>query len=53
MGQNLVRIELSKILPTIVRRYDISFVNPEQEWTYKTYVAAVPGDWPVYIKQRY
>ncbi|KAK8100231.1 hypothetical protein PG999_010605 [Apiospora kogelbergensis] len=53
VGQNLVRIELSKILPTIVRRYDISFVNPEQEWTYKTYVAAVPGDWPVYIKQRY
>ncbi|KAK8065400.1 hypothetical protein PG997_012147 [Apiospora hydei] len=52
VGQNLVRIELSKILPTIVRRYDISLVNPEQEWTYKTYVAAVPGDWPVYIKKR-
>ncbi|KAK8003529.1 hypothetical protein PG990_001279 [Apiospora arundinis] len=52
VGQNLVRIELSKILPTIVRRYDISLVNPEQEWTYKTYVAAVPGNWPVYIKKR-
>ncbi|KAK7954238.1 hypothetical protein PG988_014932 [Apiospora saccharicola] len=52
VGQNLVRIELSKILPTIVRRYDISLVNPGQEWTYKTYVAAVPGNWPVYIKRR-
>lgn len=52
VGQNLVRIELSKILPTIVRRYDVSLVNPEQEWTYKTYVAAVPGNWPVYIKKR-
>ncbi|KAK7995942.1 hypothetical protein PG991_015409 [Apiospora marii] len=52
VGQNLVRIELSKILPTIVRRYDISLVDPEQEWTYKTYVAAVPGRWPVHIKRR-
>ncbi|KAK8058252.1 hypothetical protein PG994_008700 [Apiospora phragmitis] len=52
VGQNLVRIELSKILPTIVRRYDISLVNPEQEWSYKTFVAAVPGDWPVYVEKR-
>ncbi|KAI1871018.1 hypothetical protein JX265_006058 [Neoarthrinium moseri] len=51
-GQNLARIELSKILPTLVRDFDVEQVNPNQEWSYKPYVTVVPGGWPVYIKRR-
>ncbi|ORY69940.1 cytochrome P450 [Pseudomassariella vexata] len=51
-GQHLARIELSKILATIVRDYDIWQVNPDQEWHYHAYFTTVPGNWPVYIKKR-
>ncbi|KAK8007096.1 hypothetical protein PG989_001086 [Apiospora arundinis] len=52
VGQHLARIELSKILATIVRDYDIRQVDPKQEWTYYAYFTVVPRDWPVYIEKR-
>lgn len=50
-GQNLAKIELSKILPTIVRDFDIRQVDVNQEWSYKPYVTCVPGDWPVFVSK--
>lgn len=51
VGQNLARIELSKILATIVRGYNIRQVDPKQEWSYKPYFTVVPGGWPVYVEK--
>ncbi|KAK3310492.1 cytochrome P450 [Chaetomium strumarium] len=51
-GQNIAKIELSKILATIVRDYDIRQVYKDQEWKYKAYFTAVPHSWPCYIEKR-
>lgn len=50
--EHLAKIELSKILSTIVRDYDIVQVNPEQQWKWKAYFATLPSDWPVYVRKR-
>ncbi|KAB5580586.1 cytochrome P450 [Coniochaeta sp. 2T2.1] len=51
-GQNVTKIELSKITATIVRDYDICQVNPEQEWKYKAYFTVVPHSWPCLVRKR-
>ncbi|KAK6085196.1 benzoate 4-monooxygenase cytochrome P450 [Seiridium cupressi] len=51
-GQNIARIQLSKIAATLVRDYDIRQQNPKQNWTYKAYFTVVPCDWPVFVKKR-
>ncbi|KAB5536420.1 cytochrome P450 [Coniochaeta sp. 2T2.1] len=51
-GQNVTKIELSKITATIVRDYDICQVDPGQEWKSKTYFTVVPHSWPCLIKKR-
>lgn len=51
-GQHLVRIEISKLLATMVRDYDIRQVDPDQEWKYEMYLNVCPYDWPVYITKR-
>lgn len=51
-GQNIAKIELSKICATVVRDYDIRQVDPKQEWTWKAYFTVVPENWPCYIKKR-
>ncbi|ROW09024.1 hypothetical protein VMCG_02856 [Cytospora schulzeri] len=51
-GQNIARIELSKICATIVRDYDIRQVNPGQEWQWKAYFNIAPHSWPCYIEKR-
>ncbi|KAI1871529.1 uncharacterized protein JN550_004523 [Neoarthrinium moseri] len=50
-GQNIARIELSKITATIVRDYDIHLVDKAQEWKYKAYFTVVPHSWPVYVNR--
>jgi cytochrome P450 len=50
-GQNVARIQLSKIAATLVRQYDIRQVDPEQSWKYKAYFTVVPYDWPVYVSR--
>ncbi|KAK6219177.1 hypothetical protein LQW54_002426 [Pestalotiopsis sp. IQ-011] len=52
VGQHIARIEIFKILATLIRDYDIVQVHPEQEWKYHAYFTVVPGDWPVYITRR-
>ncbi|KAH9903596.1 cytochrome P450 [Xylariomycetidae sp. FL2044] len=51
-GQHIARIQLSKILATVVRDYDIRQVDPKQEWTWAAYFTVVPHDWPVYVTKR-
>jgi cytochrome P450 len=51
-GQNIAKIELSKILATIVRDYDIRQVYKDQDWKYKAYFTVVPESWPCYIEKR-
>ena len=48
----MTKIELSKILATLVRDYDIRQVDKEQEWKYKAYFTVVPHSWPCYIEKR-
>ncbi|RKU39859.1 hypothetical protein DL546_000216 [Coniochaeta pulveracea] len=51
-GQNVTKIELSKITATIVRDYDIRQVDTNQEWKYKAYFTVVPHSWPCIIQKR-
>jgi cytochrome P450 len=51
-GQNIAKIELSKITATIVRDYDIRQVNKDQNWQWKAYFTVVPHSWPVFIDKR-
>ncbi|KAF3018818.1 hypothetical protein E8E14_004443 [Neopestalotiopsis sp. 37M] len=50
-GQHFAKMELSKILSTVVRDYDISLVSPEKKWKWKAYFISVPYDWPVYVSK--
>lgn len=50
-GQHFAKIELSKILSTVVRDYDISLVDPKKSWKWKAYFITVPYDWPVYVSK--
>lgn len=51
VGQHLAKIEIFKVVATLVRDYDIEQVKPGQEWSYHAYFTVVPGDWPVHIKK--
>jgi cytochrome P450 len=51
-GQNIAKIELSKICATLVRDYDIRQVDPAQEWTWKANFTVTPENWPCYVKRR-
>ncbi|KAH8651070.1 cytochrome P450 [Xylariales sp. PMI_506] len=51
-GQHLAKVQLFKLLATIVRDYDIKLVHPEQEWKWSAYFTLNPHSWPVYITKR-
>ncbi|KAK6063956.1 hypothetical protein SCUP515_12050 [Seiridium cupressi] len=51
-GQNLAKVELSKIAATIVRDYDICQVDGKEEWSWKAYFTVVPHSWPVFVQKR-
>ncbi|KAL4981317.1 cytochrome P450 [Aspergillus falconensis] len=51
-GRHLATIELSKVIATLVRDYDIRQQNPSQTWRYMAYFTAVPYGWPCYISKR-
>ncbi|KAB5566561.1 benzoate 4-monooxygenase cytochrome P450 [Coniochaeta sp. 2T2.1] len=50
-GQNIAKIELSKICAMLVRDYDIRQVDPEQEWTWKANFTVTPENWPCYVNK--
>lgn len=51
-GQNLAKIQLSKILATLVRDYDVEQVNKEVSWKYHTFFVVAPYGWPVRVTRR-
>ncbi|KAK3395674.1 cytochrome P450 [Sordaria brevicollis] len=51
-GQNIAKIELSKICATLVRDYEFRQVDPKQEWTWKANFTVTPENWPCYVKKR-
>ncbi|KAL4733347.1 cytochrome P450 [Aspergillus similis] len=51
-GRHLATIELSKVIATLVRDYDIRQQSPGQSWRYMAYFTAVPYGWPCYISKR-
>ncbi|BCS26042.1 cytochrome P450 [Aspergillus puulaauensis] len=51
-GRNLAQFELSKVLTTIVRDYDIEKINPKKDWQYESRFLAVPYGWPCRIRRR-
>ncbi|KAF7536479.1 hypothetical protein G7054_g4508 [Neopestalotiopsis clavispora] len=50
-GQNIARIQISKISATLVRDYDIRQADPAQNWTYKAYFTVAPRGWPVLVRR--
>lgn len=51
-GQNIAKIELSKITATIIRDFDIRQVYPSQEWQWKAYFTVAPHSWPCLVEKR-
>ncbi|KAH7021349.1 cytochrome P450 [Microdochium trichocladiopsis] len=51
-GQNLARIQLSKILATLVRDYDFEQVDRNADWKYHTFFVVAPYGWPVRVTKR-
>ncbi|KAK8126888.1 uncharacterized protein PG998_002647 [Apiospora kogelbergensis] len=51
-GQNLGRIELSKICATLLRNYDFFQVNPEQHMRYEAYFGLTAHIPPCYVKKQ-
>ncbi|KAK6841095.1 Pisatin demethylase-like protein [Apiospora arundinis] len=51
-GQNLGRIELSKICATLLRNYDFSQVDPNQQMKYEAYFGLTAHIPPCYVKKQ-
>lgn len=51
-GQNLGRIELSKICATLLRNYDFCQVDPEQHMRYEAYFGLTAHIPPCYVKKQ-
>jgi cytochrome P450 len=50
-GRNLAQFELSKVLTTVLRDYDIELVDPKKPWRFETRFLAVPYGWPCRIRK--
>lgn len=51
-GRNLAQFELSKILATVLRDYEVEQIEPQKEWKFETRFLAVPYGWPCRIRRR-
>lgn len=51
-GQNLARMEISKVAATLVRDFDVRQVDPKQEWSFESHFTAVPYGWPCIVTPR-
>ena len=45
-------MELAKITATILRDYDLQFVDESSEWRWRANFTVVPKHWPVYVNKR-
>ncbi|KAK0732304.1 hypothetical protein B0H67DRAFT_640595 [Lasiosphaeris hirsuta] len=50
-GQNIARIEMSKVAATLVRACNIRQVDPKQDWRWKAYFTLSPHSWTCYIEK--
>ncbi|RMZ71989.1 Pisatin demethylase [Pyrenophora seminiperda CCB06] len=50
-GQNIAKIELSKLAATIIRDYNIRPEYAGQEWKWKAYFTVVPHSWRVFVEK--
>lgn len=53
IGRNLAMIELTKVIATIVNRYDIELVNPQEELNMVERFNMNPGDCYIRLKRRF
>jgi cytochrome P450 len=51
-GRHLAHLEVSKVVATLLRDFEIEQINPGQSWTFETHFTAVPYDWPCRVKRR-
>ncbi|KAL4884314.1 cytochrome P450 [Aspergillus karnatakaensis] len=51
-GRNLAQFELSKVLATVLKDYDIERIDPKKEWQFETRFLAVPYGWPCRIQRK-
>ncbi|KAH8655408.1 cytochrome P450, partial [Xylariales sp. PMI_506] len=51
-GQNLAKVELSKITATLIRDYNIHQVEPSRQLEYSAYFIMVPHWTPCYVEKR-
>ncbi|KAJ5449457.1 uncharacterized protein N7458_005906 [Penicillium daleae] len=51
-GRNLAQFELSKVLATVLRDYEIEQIEPQTDWRSETRFLAVPYGWPCRILRR-
>ncbi|RYC59107.1 hypothetical protein CHU98_g7099 [Xylaria longipes] len=50
-GQNVAKMEMPKLVATLLRDYDFKQVNEGQEWSYESTFGLLPYNWPVYVKK--
>lgn len=50
-GQNIAKIEISKIAATIIRDYNIRPAHEKTEWKWKAYFTVVPHSWEVLVEK--
>ena len=52
MGRHISFLEMSKLIPKIVREFDFELESPDREWTTTNYWFVVPNDFRMKIKVR-
>ncbi|KAJ2986631.1 hypothetical protein NUW58_g4933 [Xylaria curta] len=50
-GQNIARMEMPKLIATLLRDYEFKQVNEGQEWSYEATFGLLPYNWPVYVRK--
>lgn len=51
-GQHIAKIELMKVIATLVRDYTFRQVDQNQQWQWKACFTMVPHSWPCYVEKR-
>ncbi|KAI3319775.1 cytochrome P450 [Xylariaceae sp. AK1471] len=50
-GQNVAKMEMPKLIATLLRDYSFRQVNEGQEWSYEATFGLLPYNWPVYVEK--
>ena len=52
LGRHISELEMSKLIPRVVRDFDFELENPGKEWTNKNHWFVKPTDFRVRVKSR-